>query len=100
MVWPHCNGVECSTNPRAIGDFQGLRIGVEKLGAKGELHVDFSWSSFSRHDVVVVAVVVVMEVVVSCFKDFHFNVRYLGKMNLFRRIYQFFRWVGSTFNHH
>eukprot|EP00434_Breviolum_minutum_P015499 symbB.v1.2.013652.t1/scaffold966.1/size148232/5 len=23
MVWPHCNGVECSTNPRAIGDFQG-----------------------------------------------------------------------------
>ena len=73
MVWPHCNGVECSTNPRAIGDFQGPRIGVEKLGAKGELHVDFSWSSFSRHDVVVVAVVVVvmvMEVVGSCFKIF------------------------------
>ena len=59
--------------------------------------MDFSWSSFSRHDVVVVAVVVVvMEVVVSCFKDFYFNVRYLGKMNLFPRIYQFFRWVGST----
>ena len=52
--------------------------------------MELSWSSFSRHDVVVVAVVVVvMEVVVSCFKDFilfYFNVRYWGKMNLFRRI--------------